>query len=286
MDKKVDEEAEMPVLAMDPARQALREYALRNTRNMAKKVRARALKHCPGRGLHAVGTVVQLGIDRVDRGKFDSHTLLGVIVCVTPSTLDLVSEWYTIALRHCVLRDIDKLADYDLAAVSLTPLQAGLEHCLKTWQEMPVQGPRAAARSESHMGGQGVVRCNCHGVCSRRCKCKREGRVCTAACRCDPNLCQNCSSFTHTRGGVVAKSATKQQRSRGSSRRVDKDEPADEVDDTPQYGVERLLNHRLKKGCKNNLEFLVRWEGYGPESDSWEPRVNIEGSLIQEYSTG
>ena len=53
-----------------------------------------------------------------------------------------------------------------------------------------------------------------------------------------------------------------------------------------QYGVERLLNHRLKKGCKNNLEFLVRWEGYGPESDSWEPRVNIEGSLIQEYSTG
>jgi len=85
---------------------------------------------------------------------------------------------------------------------------------------------------------------------------------------------------------VVAKSATKQQRSRGSSRRVDKDEPADEVDDTPQYGVERLLNHRLKKGCKSKLEFLVRWEGYGPESDSWEPRVNIEGSLIQEYSTG
>jgi len=101
------------------------------------------------------------------------------------------------ALRHCVLRD--KLADYNLAAVSLTPLQAGLEHCLKTWQEMPVQGPRAAARSESHMGGQGVVRCTCNGVCSRRCKCKREGRVCTAACRCDPNLCQKCESSTHTR---------------------------------------------------------------------------------------
>ena len=82
----------------------------------------------------------------------------------------------------------------------------------------------------------------------------------------------------------MAKSATKQQRSRGSSRRVDKDEPDDEVDDTPQYGVERLLNHRLKKGCKNKLEFLVRWEGYGPESDTWEPRVNIEGSLIQEYT--
>ena len=275
----------MPVLAMDPARQALREYALRNTRNMAKKVRARALKHCPGRGLHAVGTVVQLGIDRVDRGKFDSHTLLGVIVCVTPSTLDLVSEWYTIALRHCVLRD--KLADYDLAAVSLTPLQAGLEHCLKTWQEMPVQGPRAAARSESHMGGQGVVRCTCHGVCSRRCKCKREGRVCTAACRCDPDLCQNCESSTHTRGGLVPKSATRQQKKQRSRGGItdEKNESDDEsIDDTPQYLVERLLNHRLKKGCKTKLEFLVRWKGYGPESDSWEPRVNIEGSLIQEYT--
>ena len=207
-------------------------------------------------------------------------------MCVTPSTTRLETEWYTVALRHCVLRD--RLADYDLAALSLTPGQAGLEHCLTTWQEMPVQGPRAAARSESHLGGQGVLRCACHGVCSRRCKCKREGRVCTIACRCDPDLCQNCQSSTHTRGEVVAKSATRQQqRSRGSSRRVDKDESADEsdeVDDTPQYGVERLLNHRLKKGCKNKLEFLVRWEGYGPESDSWEPRVNIEGSLIQEYT--
>ena len=130
-------------------------------------------------------TVVQIGIHHVDRGKFDSHTLLGVIVCVTPSTTRLETEWYTVALRHCVLRD--RLADYDLAALSLTPGQAGLEHCLTTWQEMPVQGPRAAARSESHLGGQGVLRCACHGVCSRRCKCKREGRVCTIACRC--NIC-------------------------------------------------------------------------------------------------
>jgi hypothetical protein len=85
---------------------------------------------------------------------------------------------------------------------------------------------------------------------------------------------------------VVAKSATRQQkkpRSRGM--KDEKDESDDEsIDDTPQYLVERLLNHRLKKGCKTKLEFLVRWKGYGPESDSWEPRVNIEGSLIQEYT--
>ena len=85
----------------------------------------------------------------------------------------------------------------------------------------------------------------------------------------------------------MPKSATRQQkkqRSRGG-RTDEKNESDDEsIDDTPQYRVERLLNHRLKKGCKTKLEFLVRWEGYGPESDSWEPRVNIEGSLIQEYT--
>ena len=85
----------------------------------------------------------------------------------------------------------------------------------------------------------------------------------------------------------MPKSATRQQkkqRSRGG-RTDEKNESDDEsIDDTPQYLVERLLNHRLKKGCKTKLEFLVRWEGYGPESDSWEPRVNIEGSLIQEYT--
>ena len=104
--------------------------------------------------MHAVGTVVQIGIHHVDRGKFDSHTLLGVIVCVTPSTTRLESEWYTVALRHCVLRD--RLADYDLAALSLTPGQAGLEHCLTTWQEMPVQGPRGKGSGQVGVSSRGA----------------------------------------------------------------------------------------------------------------------------------
>ena len=263
----------MPILAMDPVRQALRESALRNTRNKAKKVRARALQGRQGQGLHPVGTVVQLGIDQVDRGKFDSHTLMGVVVCVTPSTSEPGTEWYTIALRHCVMKD--RLADYDVAALALTPLEAGLEHCLATWQQMPVQGPRAAARSESHLGGQGVVRCMCTGVCSRRCKCKREGRVCTVACKCDPSICQNCQPTQFLPAASGSRKRAPQQ----------KEEHDDEVsEDDTQFRVDRLVDHRLKKGCKSKLEFLVRWEGYGPESDTWEPRGNIEGSLIQAYT--
>ena len=99
--------------------------------------------------------------------------------------------------------------------------------------------------------------------------------MCTVACRCDPSICQNCqqTQFLPTASG--RKRAAPPQ----------KEEHADEesAEDT-QFRVDRLVDHRLKKGCKSKLEFLVRWEGYGPESDTWEPRVNIEGSLIQAYT--
>ena len=88
----------------------------------------------------------------------------------------------------------------------------------------------------------------------------------------------------------MAKPPNTQHRSRGNSRvnhgKSDESsgDGSDDDDDPPQYLVERLVNHRLKKGCKNKLEFLVRWKGYGPESDTWEPRGNIEGSLVQDYT--
>ena len=47
------------------------------------------------------------------------------------------------------------------------------------------------------------------------------------------------------------------------------------------YPVEKLVGHRKGKGGR--LEFLVRWEGYGEADDSWEPRSNLEGSLVQDY---
>lgn len=55
------------------------------------------------------------------------------------------------------------------------------------------------------------------------------------------------------------------------------------------WSVESLLLHRDRKcGRKTLREFLVKWEGYGPEHNSWEPEANLRESApleeaIEEY---
>ena len=51
-----------------------------------------------------------------------------------------------------------------------------------------------------------------------------------------------------------------------------------------RFHVERIHNHSDVKGHRTS--YLVRWRGYPPSHDSWEPRsqllVDIEG-LIRQY---
>ena len=42
------------------------------------------------------------------------------------------------------------------------------------------------------------------------------------------------------------------------------------------FDVERILDHRLQSVVV--LQYLVKWEGYGSEHDSWEPEVNLRGA--------
>ena len=49
------------------------------------------------------------------------------------------------------------------------------------------------------------------------------------------------------------------------------------------FTVDRILDHRDGSG-KILKEFLIRWEGYGPEHDSWEPEANLlDPQLVQDY---
>jgi hypothetical protein len=48
-----------------------------------------------------------------------------------------------------------------------------------------------------------------------------------------------------------------------------------EIEGEPEYIVEEILDSRLRR---NKLEFLVKWEGYTDENNSWEPEDNCRNS--------
>ena len=56
------------------------------------------------------------------------------------------------------------------------------------------------------------------------------------------------------------------------------------VDGEPEWLVESILAHRpVKEGRKNPTHhFLVRWQGHGPEGDTWEPEENLEETIAME----
>ena len=53
-----------------------------------------------------------------------------------------------------------------------------------------------------------------------------------------------------------------------------------EIDGELEYDVEQILDSRLNRG---KLEYLVKWEGYTEEHNSWQPVGNLEHA--QEYIT-
>ena len=49
-----------------------------------------------------------------------------------------------------------------------------------------------------------------------------------------------------------------------------------------EYSVEAIVGHRRKK---RGMEWLIRWEGYGPQFDSWEPTSYLKNApvVLSEY---
>ena len=50
--------------------------------------------------------------------------------------------------------------------------------------------------------------------------------------------------------------------------------PPEIIDGHKEFEVERILDARCQ-GRGKKLQYLVRWQGYGPEGDTWEPQENV-----------
>jgi hypothetical protein len=51
---------------------------------------------------------------------------------------------------------------------------------------------------------------------------------------------------------------------------------------TEEYSVEAIIGHRRKR---RGMEWLIRWEGYGPQFDTWEPTTSLKNAplVLNEY---
>jgi hypothetical protein len=64
--------------------------------------------------------------------------------------------------------------------------------------------------------------------------------------------------------------------------------PPIEIDGDEYFEIERVLDHRIvKRGRSSKREYLIRWEGYTAEHDTWEPESNIaesaNGDTLRNY---
>ena len=70
-------------------------------------------------------------------------------------------------------------------------------------------------------------------------------------------------------------------------RRPQKAVPIPEIiDNEPSYVVSELLDSRWYGNPKSKfpnrfVQYMVAWEGYGPEENSWEPFEMLEGTAMQ-----
>lgn len=69
-----------------------------------------------------------------------------------------------------------------------------------------------------------------------------------------------------------------------SDGRVQPPPPPIDTEDGLYYEVEKVLEHRDRKyGRTTRREYLIKWEGYGHEHNTWQPESDLSEEAYQEY---
>ena len=55
------------------------------------------------------------------------------------------------------------------------------------------------------------------------------------------------------------------------------DAPLPDTDADESYDVERIVDARMRKGQR---EYLIKWEGFGDRSNTWEPERNLSNNSV------
>ena len=135
------------------------------------------------------GSVVQVSVANVDRGKLDpTNATLVVVELVEKKKIVL----YRVAGCHGVCKDLFARA-YVRLLPDVSPAHLGLDTVLRDWRTMPTVPLRTLVTAASATGGQGMRRCSCKGKCdNNKCACSKAGHRCNSRCHKGSTTCTNC----------------------------------------------------------------------------------------------
>uniref|UniRef100_A0A914PU04 Uncharacterized protein n=1 Tax=Panagrolaimus davidi TaxID=227884 RepID=A0A914PU04_9BILA len=122
-----------------------------------------------------IGENVRVAIAEVDRAKCDPRNVLGIV-------LDKQNDLYRVGTKHGRFSRL-------FARNQIEPVAEKF----MDESEVPdteISSIRTAAAADSVVGGQGHVHCDCLMKCTnKRCKCKKEGRLCNSRCHNQRDSC-------------------------------------------------------------------------------------------------
>jgi hypothetical protein len=171
---------------VSPHRKKLRADAHTSLLCQAARMQRNFRKRAPEPGPLEPGSIVNLRIPSVDRGKVDSNNIAGVVLERTPANK------YRIGFPNGVLETCMPRSELRSQPKQTLGLFPGLSEVMSSWQTSPKITIRGAANAASATGGQGYLHCTCKSKCdAQKCGCKRSSMPCNS--RCHPRNQQCCN---------------------------------------------------------------------------------------------